>query len=139
MLWICSNIWTKGLKLQEPMAKFNIYSVLLPDSMQCFCWDGWTTFALRELAVDTLTIAWRWASVSLVYLFFYSSQLYHFDIVFTFLTNIFFNWCMHQNILELPSSSFHFGFIWPQNTEGLFSFKGMFRVQIKLKQWHFFS
>jgi len=45
---------------------------------------------------------------------------------------------MHQNILELPSSSFHIGFIWPQNTEGLFSFRGMLLVQVKLGQQHFF-
>lgn len=118
------------------MAKFNIYLVLLPDSMQCFCWDGWSTFALRELAVDTLTIAWRWASVSLF--FFYSSQQCHYDIVFAFLTNEFFNWCMQQNIRDLTLTSFHFGFVWPENTEDLFNFKAMLRVQVKLSQWiHF--
>ncbi len=41
---------------------------------------------------------------------------------------------MNQNILELPSSSFHIGSIWLQNTECLYSFKEIFHLFIYFKE-----
>ena len=38
---------------------------LLPETWQRFLSHSWATFGLREEAVETLSMAWRWSSVSL--------------------------------------------------------------------------